>query len=50
MVNEKIRAAVSLQSAALTGDLGLTARGAAAKVVARTRRKVRANRRRLAKG
>jgi hypothetical protein len=50
MVDEKIQAGLDLQSAALTGSLGLTAEGAAGKVVSHYRRKVRANRRRLTKG
>ena len=50
MINEKIEAALALQSKALTGGLGLTAHGAASKTVAQYRRKVRANRRRLLKG
>jgi hypothetical protein len=50
MVDEKIQAGLDLQSAALTGNLGPTAHGAAGKVVSHYRRKVRANRRRLSKG
>lgn len=50
MINEKIQAGLALQSAALTGSLGLTPHGAASKTVAHYRRKVRANRRRLTKG
>lgn len=50
MVDEKIQAGLDLQSTALTGGLGLTPHGAAEKVVAHYRRKVRANRRRLTKG
>lgn len=49
MVREKIEAAVELQSLALTGALGFTAQGAAAKTLSHYRRKVRSNRRRLAK-
>jgi len=49
MISEKIEAGFALQALALTGGLGLTADGAAAKMVAHYRRKVRANRRRLAK-
>jgi hypothetical protein len=49
MIDEKIQAGLDLQSMALTGGLGLTADGAAAKVVTHYRRKVRANRRRLSK-
>jgi hypothetical protein len=50
MVDEKVEAGFALQSTALTGGLCPTAHGAAAKVVAHYRRKVRANRRRLTKG
>jgi hypothetical protein len=50
MISEKIDAGFALQALALSGGLGLTADGAAAKMVAHYRRKVRANRRRLAKG
>jgi hypothetical protein len=50
MVSEKIEAGLALQALALTGGLGLTADGAATKMLAHYRRKVRANRRRLAKG
>ena len=50
MVSEKIEAGVALHARALTGGLGLTAQGAANKTLAHYRRKVRANRRRLAKG
>jgi hypothetical protein len=49
MVSEKIEAAVTLQALALTGGLGPTANSAAARTIAHYRRKVRANRRRLAK-
>jgi hypothetical protein len=49
MVSEKIEAGLALQALALTGGLGLTADGAATKMLAHYRRKVRANRRRLAK-
>jgi hypothetical protein len=49
MIAEKVKAGLDLQSMALTGGLGLTPHGAAAKVMAHYRRKVRANRRRLAK-
>jgi hypothetical protein len=49
MVDEKIQAAMDLQSAALRGSLGQTAEGAAGKVVSHYRRRVRANRRRLAR-
>jgi hypothetical protein len=50
MVDEKVEAGLDLQSTALTGGLGNTPHGAASKVVAHYRRKVRANRRRLTKG
>jgi len=50
MVSEKFESGLALQALALTGGLGLTARSAGAKTVAHYRRKVRANRRRLAKG
>ena len=50
MVDEKIKAGLDLQTMALTGGLGLTPHGAATKTLAHYRRKVRANRRRLAKG
>ena len=49
MVAEKIDAGTALQAMAATGGLGLTAPGAVKKTVAHYRRKVRANRRRLAK-
>ena len=47
MVTEKVEAALALQALALSGGLGTTAHGAAAKSMAHYRRKVRANRRRL---
>jgi len=50
MIDEKIQAGVDLQTMALTGGLGLTPDSAATKTLAHYRRKVRANRRRLAKG
>jgi hypothetical protein len=50
MVDEKIKAGLALQSAALTGGLGYTAKGATSKVLSHYRRKIRANRRRLTKG
>lgn len=50
MVSEKIESGLALQALALTGGLGLTAPSAGTKTVAHYRRKVRANRRRLAKG
>ncbi len=49
MVAEKVQAAVDWQIKAMTGGLGLTASGAAAKTLNHYRRKVRANRRRLSK-
>lgn len=49
MVREKIESGLALQARAMTGGLGLTAHGAAARTVAHYRRKVRANRRRLSK-
>ena len=49
MVDEKIKAGLDLQTMALTGALGLTPHEAATKTLAHYRRKVRANRRRLAK-
>ena len=49
MVTEKIGAAVALQGLAMTGALGFTAPAVAGKTLAHYRRKVRANRRRLAK-
>jgi hypothetical protein len=48
MVGEKVEAGLALQAMTLTGALGVTPHGAAAKTVAHYRRKVRANRRRLA--
>jgi hypothetical protein len=50
MVQEKIDALQALQVSALTGALGFTAPVAAARTLTHYRRKVRANRRRLAKG
>jgi hypothetical protein len=49
MVSEKIETGLALQELALTGGLGLTASSVATKMLAHYRRKVRANRRRLAK-
>jgi hypothetical protein len=49
MVAEKIEAALSLQTLALTGGLGTTPHSAARKSLAHYRRRVRANRRRLAR-
>ena len=48
MVSEKIETGLALQALALTGGLGLTASSAATKMLRQYRRKVRANRRRLA--
>ena len=50
MVSEKIAAGLAWQALALTGGLGLTPQGAAAKTLTHYRRRVRANRRRLSKG
>lgn len=50
MIEEKVDALQALQVSAMTGALGLTAPRAAARTLAHYRRKVRANRRRLAKG
>jgi hypothetical protein len=50
MISEKIEAAAALQRLALSGGLGLTARSGTSRTLAHYRRKVRANRRRLAKG
>ena len=49
MVNEKIEAGLEFQRIALTGGLGLTPHGAAARTLVHYRRKVRANQRRLLK-
>jgi len=49
MVSEKIEAGLALQALALTGGLGLTGQSTATKMLAHYRRKVHANRRRLAK-
>jgi hypothetical protein len=49
MISEKVEAALALQAKALTGGLGMTGPSAAAKTLKHYRRKVRANRRRLAK-
>jgi hypothetical protein len=49
MVSEKIETGLALQALALSGGLGLTAPSAATKMLTHYRRKVRANRRRLAK-
>src|SRR6516164_7812233 len=50
MVREKIEASLALQSKALSGGLGTTALGAAAKTLDHYQQKVRANQTRLAKG
>ncbi len=50
MVAEKIDAGLALQTLAMTGSLGASPASASAKTLAYYRRKVRANRRRLAKG
>ena len=50
MIAEKIDAAAALHALAMSGGLGVTPAGAASKTLAHYRRKVRANRRRLAKG
>ena len=47
MVTEKAKAAVELQTAALTGALGFTAPAATRKILAHYRPKARANRKRL---
>jgi hypothetical protein len=49
MVKEKIAAALALQGLAMSGALGFSAPGIAAKTLAHYRRRVRANRRRLSK-
>jgi hypothetical protein len=49
MFSEKIEAGMALQVKALSGALGPTAPGAAARTLQHYRRKVRANRRRLTK-
>jgi hypothetical protein len=49
MVSEKIDAGFALQRKALRGDLGLTPAAVTANTLAHYRRKVRANRRRLAR-
>ena len=50
MVAEKVETAWALQTAALTGGLGFTPAQATARTIARYRRKVRANQRRLTMG
>ena len=49
MVSEKIETGLDLQALALTGGLGVTLQGAATKILTHYRRKVRANRRWLAR-
>jgi len=49
MISEKVEAGLALQTLAMTGGLGVTPHGAAARTLAHYRRKVRANRRRLLK-
>lgn len=49
MVSEKVTASMMLPMLAMTGQLGATGPAVASKSVAHLRRKVRANRRRLAK-
>jgi hypothetical protein len=49
MIREKIEAGWTLQTLAMTGGLGYSVPGAAAKTISHYRRKVRANQRRLAK-
>ena len=50
MVSEKVDAGIALQTMAMTGGLGLAPVRASARTLAHYRRKVGANRRRLAKG
>ena len=50
MVDEKMTAAMTLPMLAMTGQLGNTATAVAARSLTHLRKKVRANRRRLAKG
>ena len=50
MVSEKVEAAQALQLKAMTGALGFTAPSVVGQSIKHYRRKVRANRRRLAKG
>jgi transcriptional regulator GlxA family with amidase domain len=49
MVSEKVAAGADLHLKALTGELGHSPAGAAARILAHYRRRVRANRRRLQK-
>jgi hypothetical protein len=48
MVAEKVETALALQAVALSGGLGMTPQQAVSKSLKHYRRKVRANRRRLA--
>ncbi|MGZ6019554.1 MAG: hypothetical protein ACXWKN_14840 [Phenylobacterium sp.] len=50
MVREKLEAGVAIGGMAITGRLGASPAGASARTLAYYRRKVAANRRRLAKG
>jgi hypothetical protein len=50
MFSEKFDSGMALQLSAMTGGLGLTPHGAAARTITHYRRKVRANQRRLSKG
>lgn len=50
MVIEKVDAAIALQTLAMSGGLGMTPAGASARTLALYRRRISANRRRLAKG
>ncbi len=50
MVHEKVQAAIAVNTLAWTGAFGLTAPSIASGALAHYRRKVRSNRRRLAKG
>jgi hypothetical protein len=50
MIAEKIDASLALQTMAMTGALGASPASASARALAHYRRKVQANRRRLAKG
>jgi hypothetical protein len=49
MVDEKVSAALEWQALMLSGGLGATPAGAAARTLAHYRRKVRANRKRLSR-
>ncbi|HEY2358448.1 MAG TPA: hypothetical protein VGH86_13435 [Phenylobacterium sp.] len=50
MIAEKVDAGLALQTLAMSGGLGWTPQAVAGKTLAHYRRRVRANRRRLAKG